>query len=109
MTGLGKSLYVKIDLVGSNQVSVFIDKGKWSDRKGVMYIVGIALPLNPCLDMLGAFKQYKLPQEVFSCIEKFIASSGLSAYTKVKVRCPSCGTINPDDIKSCAYCGKAFE
>ena len=109
MTGLGKSLYVKIDLVGLNQVSVFIDKGKWTDRNGFMNIVGIVAPIIPTFNIVGTFKQYKLPQEVFSCIEKFIASSGSSAYADAKVRCSSCGTVNPPGLKSCAYCGKAFE
>ena len=73
LTGLGNALQVQIIPGEAREILVNIGMGKWVDKVGVA-AVG-ALFFTPLLvtSALGAYKQNKLPDEIFEQIENFLA------------------------------------
>ncbi|MBQ2663373.1 MAG: zinc ribbon domain-containing protein [Clostridia bacterium] len=89
--------------------------GKWSDKIGAGF-VGTFVAFAPLAitAAIGAYRQKKLPSEIFDYMEKFILSGGQSASVGLsggkmisdnEVVCPNCKTSNPKGQKFCNNCG----
>ncbi|MBR3051409.1 MAG: zinc ribbon domain-containing protein [Selenomonadaceae bacterium] len=113
-TGMGQALQVQIIPSGSSEVLVNIGRGKWADKVGAGAIGALVFAPLAITSAIGAYKQNKLPSEIFACIEKFIMSGGVSVHRNVsfdrlnssQMKCPSCGAVNTKGTKFCAGCGK---
>lgn len=113
-TGLGKALQVQILPSGESEVVVNIGMGKWADKIGAGAVGLLVFAPLAITSAIGAYKQNKLPSEIFECIEKFIMSGGTSVRRNVsferldssQMKCPSCGAVNYKGTKFCAGCGK---
>jgi len=111
MSGLTKALQVQF-IKADDAVVVNCDFGKWSDKVGAGAIGMLVFAPLAVTAGIGAFKQSKLPDEVFDVIEKFILSGGVSAVVSIgsrlkddEVECPSCKAKNPKGQKLCKECG----
>ena len=98
-------------------MNVTIGEGQWSDKicAGAIGLF-IAWPLAITAG-LGAYKQKKLPEEVFRVIENFIVSDGRTAVVNDAgavvadgmIVCPNCKAQVVDGSKFCNYCGAKLE
>ncbi len=114
----GTRLAITIQLtVFGNQLNVTIGEGQWSDKIGAGAIgLFIAWPLAITAG-LGAYKQKKLPEEVFRVIENFIMSGGRTVVVNDSVAfvadgmivCPNCKVQVVGGSKFCNYCGAKLE
>lgn len=114
----GTRLAITIQLtVFGNQLNVTIGEGQWSDKIGAGAIgLFIAWPLAITAG-LGAYKQKKLPEEVFHVIENFIMSGGRTVVVNDAgavvadgmIVCPNCKAQVVGDSKFCNYCGAKLE
>ena len=112
LTGMRLALTVQMTVMG-DKLNVSIGEGQWSDKIGAG-VVGlfIAWPLAITAGM-GAFKQKKLPGEVFQVIENAIMTGGkpvvvTGAGQTVAVGmivCPNCKAQLSADAKFCDHCG----
>lgn len=112
ISGTSMAITVQFVQVGEN-VNVSIGDSKWSDKVGAGAIgLFVFWPLAVTAGY-GAYKQKKLPEEIFSVIEKTIfsgnqqvvinnAGSNVDPSSKV---CPQCKAINPISSKFCSKCG----
>lgn len=114
----GTRLAITIQMaVFGNQLNVTIGEGQWSDKIGAGAIgLFIAWPLAITAG-LGAYKQKKLPEEVFRVIENFIVSGGRTAVVNDAgavvadgmIVCPKCKSQVVGGSKFCNYCGTKLE
>ena len=114
----GTRLAITIQMaVFGNQLNVTIGEGQWSDKIGAGAIgLFIAWPLAITAG-LGAYKQKKLPEEVFRVIENFIVSGGRTAVVNDAgavvadgmIDCPKCKSQVVGGSKFCNYCGTKLE
>lgn len=114
----GTRLAITIQLtVFGNQLNVTIGEGQWSDKIGAGAIgLFIAWPLAITAG-LGAYKQKKLPEEVFHVIENFIMSGGRTVVVNDAgavvadgmIVCPNCKAQVVGGSKFCNYCGAKLE
>lgn len=75
LTGMRLAVTVQLAVTGG-QMNVTVGEGQWSDKIGAGAIgLFVAWPLAITAGM-GAFKQKKLPAEIFQVIENCILSSG---------------------------------
>ncbi len=110
----GTRLAITVNFVLSGDVlNVMVGEGNWSDKLGAGAVgLFIAWPLAISAGF-GAFRQKRLPTEIFAVIEKAIYTGGQqvlinSAGSKVgsdQVVCPKCKAINPETSKFCNKCG----
>lgn len=112
LTGMRLAVTVQMTVMG-NQLNVNIGEGQWSDKIGAGAIgLFVAWPLAITAGM-GAFKQKKLPGEVFQVIETTIMTGGqpvvvTGAGQTVAVGmivCPSCKAQLTAGSKFCNRCG----
>ena len=112
LSGMRLAVSVQMTVMG-NQLNVMIGEGQWSDKIGAGAIgLFIAWPLAITAGM-GAFKQKKLPAEIFQVIENFIMSGGKPiAVTGAGPEvadgmdvCPDCKAQIPTGSKFCNHCG----
>ena len=112
LTGMRLAVTVQMTVMG-NQLNVNIGEGQWSDKIGAGAIgLFVAWPLTITAGM-GAFKQKKLPGEVFQVIETTIMNGGqpvvvTGAGQTVAVGmivCPSCKAQLTAGSKFCNHCG----
>lgn len=116
-TGLGSALQVQIIPSGASEVLVNIGQGKWADKAGAAAVGLFVFAPLAITSAVGAYRQNKLPAEIFECIEKFIMAGGASVRRNVsfdrvdssQIKCPSCGAVNPKGTKFCAECGASME
>lgn len=112
ISGMSKALQVQL-IKADNNVIVNCDFGKWSDKIGAGAVgLLVAWPLLITAG-IGAAKQSKLPEEVFSEIERFIVTGGQSvvvgAGSRLKeeeIECPKCHAKNSKEQKFCKECGE---
>lgn len=95
----GTRLAITIQMaVFGNQLNVTIGEGQWSDKIGAGAIgLFIAWPLAITAG-LGAYKQKKLPEEVFRVIVNFIVSGGRTAVVN------DAGAVVADGMIVCPKC-----
>lgn len=112
LTGMRLAVTVQMTVMG-NQLNVNIGEGQWSDKIGAGAIgLFVAWPLAITARM-GAFKQKKLPGEVFQVIETTIMTSGQPVVVTGAGQtvaagmtvCPNCKTQLSADAKFCDRCG----
>lgn len=112
LTGMRLAVTVQMAVAG-DQLNVSIGEGQWSDKIGAGAIgLFVAWPLAITAGM-GAYKQKKLPSEVFQVIENTIMTGGQpvvvsGAGQTVAVGmtvCPSCKAQLAPGSKFCNRCG----
>lgn len=112
LTGMRLAVTVQMTVMG-NQLNVNIGEGQWSDKIGAGAIgLFVAWPLAITAGM-GAFKQKKLPGEVFQVIETTIMTGGQPVVVTGAGQtvaagmtvCPNCKTQLSADAKFCYRCG----
>ena len=104
LTGMRLAVTVQMTVMG-NQLNVNIGEGQWSDKIGAGAIgLFVAWPLAITAGM-GAFKQKKLPGEVFQVIETTIMTGAGQTVAAGMTVCPNCKTQLSADAKFCDRCG----
>lgn len=112
LTGMRLAVTVQMAVM-ENHLNVTVGEGQWSDKIGAGAIgLFIAWPLAITAGM-GAFKQKKLPAEIFQVIENCIMTGGQpvvvngagTAVTPGMMLCPDCHTQIPGGSRFCSYCG----
>ena len=112
LTGMRLALTVQMAVMG-DKLNVSIGEGQWSDKIGAGAIgLFVAWPLAITAGM-GAFKQKKLPGEVFQVIENAIMTGGKpvvvtgagQTVAAGMIVCPNCKTQLSADAKFCDHCG----
>lgn len=112
LTGMRLAVTVQMAVM-ENHLNVTVGEGQWSDKIGAGAIgLFIAWPLAITAGM-GAFKQKKLPAEIFQVIENCIMTGGQpvvvngagTAVTPGMMPCPNCHTQIPGGSRFCSYCG----
>ena len=116
LTGMRLAITVQLSVV-ENQLNVNVGEGQWSDKIGAGAVgLFIAWPLAITAGM-GAFKQKKLPGEVFQVIENTILSGGRTvmvsgagaAVATGMIVCPACKAQLPAGSKFCNHCGEKLD
>lgn len=116
LTGMRLAVTVQMAVM-ENGLNVTVGEGQWSDKIGAGAIgLFVAWPLAITAGM-GAFKQKKLPSEIFQVIENCIMSGGHSivvnsAGTTVgggMIVCPECKAQIAVGSKFCNQCGAKLE
>ena len=112
LTGMRLALTVQMAVMG-DKLNVSIGEGQWSDKIGAGAIgLFVAWPLAITAGM-GAFKQKKLPGEVFQVIENAIMTGGKPVVVtgagqtveEGMTVCPNCKAQLSADAKFCDHCG----
>lgn len=112
LTGMRLALTVQMAVMG-DKLNVSIGEGQWSDKIGAGAIgLFVAWPLAITAGM-GAFKQKKLPGEVFQVIENTIMTGGKpvvvtgagQTVAAGMIVCPNCKAQLSADTKFCDHCG----
>ncbi len=112
LTGMRLALTVQMAVTGE-QMNVTVGEGQWSDKIGAGAIgLFVAWPLAITAGM-GAFKQKKLPAEIFQVIEACILSSGKNVVINGAgptvaagmILCPNCKEQIAAGSKFCNHCG----
>lgn len=112
LTGMRLAVTVQMAVM-ENHLNVTVGEGQWSDKIGAGAIgLFIAWPLAITAGM-GAFKQKKLPAEIFQVIENCIMTGGQpvvvngagTAVTPGMMLCHNCHTQIPGGSKFCNHCG----
>lgn len=116
LTGMRLAIDVQMT-VFDGRLNVTVGEGQWSDKIGAGAIgLFIAWPLAITAGM-GAYKQKKLPDEIFAVIESCIMSGGKnivvggagSKVTEGMAVCPSCKAQIPAGSKFCNHCGAKLQ
>ena len=116
ISGMRLAVSVQMIVMG-NQLNVMVGEGQWSDKIGAGAVgLFIAWPLAITAGM-GAYKQKKLPEEIFRVIETCIMTGGQTiavngagaAVAAGMVICPSCKTQIPAGSKFCNHCGTKLD
>ena len=112
LTGMRLAVTVQMAVAG-DQLKVSIGEGQWSDKIGAGAIgLFVAWPLAITAGM-GAYKQKKLPSEVFQVIENTIMTGGQPVVVSGAGQtvadgmtlCPSCKAQLAPGSKFCNRCG----
>lgn len=112
LTGMRLAVTVQMAVAG-DQLNVSIGEGQWSDKIGAGAIgLFVAWPLAITAGM-GAYKQKKLPSEVFQFIENTIMTGGQPVVVSGAGQtvadgmtlCPSCKAQLAPGSKFCNRCG----
>lgn len=112
LTGMRLAVTVQMAVAG-DQLNVSIGEGQWSDKIGAGAIgLFVAWPLAITTGM-GAYKQKKLPSEVFQVIENTIMTGGQPVVVSGAGQtvadgmtlCPSCKAQLAPGSKFCNRCG----
>lgn len=112
LTGMRLAVTIQMTVI-QNQLNVTVGEGQWSDKIGAGAIgLFIAWPLAITAGM-GAFKQKKLPAEIFQVIESFIMTGGRtvvvngagSVVASGMTVCPNCKAQLSAGSKFCNNCG----
>lgn len=112
LTGTRLAVTVQMAVAG-DQLNVSIGEGQWSDKIGAGAIgLFVAWPLAITAGM-GAYKQKKLPSEVFQVIENTIMTGGQPVVVSGAGQtvadgmtlCPSCKAQLAPGSKFCNRCG----
>lgn len=112
ISGTRLAINVQLVVVGQN-LNVTVGEGEWTDKIGAAALGWfIAWPLALTAG-IGAYKQKKMPQEIFAVIEKCILTGGHAAVvsgagaavSEGAVICPNCKSACAASSKFCNACG----
>ena len=112
IAGMRLAITVQMTVMG-DKLNVSIGEGQWSDKIGAGAIgLFVAWPLAITAGM-GAFKQKKLPGEVFQVIETTIMTGGKpvvvtgagQTVAAGMIVCPNCKAQLSANAKFCDHCG----
>ena len=113
----GTKLAITVRFMITNDVlNVTIGEGQWSDKIGAAAIgLFVAWPLALTAGF-GAYKQKKLPSEIFAVIEKTIYTGGQqvvingsgSVVQAGTIVCPNCKSQNVANSRFCLNCGSVL-
>lgn len=112
IAGMRLAITVQMAVMG-DKLNVSIGEGQWSDKIGAGAIgLFVAWPLAITAGM-GAFKQKKLPGEVFQVIETTIMTGGKpvvvtgagQTVATGMIVCPNCKAQLSANAKFCDHCG----
>lgn len=112
LTGMRLAVTVQMALTGG-QLQMTVGEGQWSDKIGAGAIgLFVAWPLAITAGM-GAYKQKKLPAEIFQVIESCILAAGKPVVVNGAgpvvaggmIQCPACKEQVPAGSKFCSRCG----
>lgn len=116
VTGMRLATTVQMTLSGDT-LNVTIGAGEWSDKIGAG-VAGLVLfwPLAVTAG-IGAYKQKKLPDEIFRVIENCLMSGGAQPFAAApmatapaaKTICPACGAELAAGSRFCNLCGAKLE
>ena len=120
VTGMRLATTVQMTLSGDT-LNVTIGAGEWSDKIGAG-VAGLVLfwPLAVTAG-IGAYKQKKLPDEIFRVIENCLMSGGAQPAAQpfaaapvatapvAKTICPACGAELAAGSRFCNLCGAKLE
>ncbi len=120
VTGMRLATTVQMTLSGDT-LNVTIGAGEWSDKIGAG-VAGLVLfwPLAVTAG-IGAYKQKKLPDEIFRVIENCLMSGGaqpaaqpfaaapVATAPAAKTICPACGAELAAGSRFCNLCGAKLE
>ncbi len=93
-------------------MTVTVGQGKWADKIGAAAVGWFVAPFAVSAG-IGAWRQKRLPNEIFRVIEQTIMTGGLqvvingagSVLKSGTVVCPHCKTHNADSARFCTHCG----
>lgn len=112
ISGMRLAITVQIVRMGET-MTVTVGEGQWSDKIGASAIGWfVAWPLLVTAG-IGAYKQKKLPEEIFQEIDKFIVSGGRSTIIRNAgatvaagmIVCPACKSQCREGSRFCDNCG----
>jgi RNA polymerase subunit RPABC4/transcription elongation factor Spt4 len=116
--GMDQATQVQIFQSTPEMITVNVGAGKWIDKAAAAGVGAIVFAPLIATAAFGAFKQQKLPNEVFNFIEQFIQTGGKSVLVSMSttgveasqdtVVCPNCHAHNPKGTKFCSSCGTAL-
>ena len=117
-TVAGMRLATTIQLIRiDDNLNVIVGQGEWSDKIGAGAVgMFIAWPLAVTAG-LGAYRQKKLPDEIFEVVERCLVSGGSSVVVQDSgatihdgmVFCPECRMQCDAGAKFCNNCGAKLE
>ena len=100
-----------------DMLNVTVGEGQWTDKIGAAAVGILAVPPLAVTAGIGAYRQKKLPSEIFAVVEKAIYTSGRqivingsgSVVQAGKIVCPKCKSQNVAEAKFCLNCGSALD
>lgn len=115
-TGMDQATQVQIFQNTPETITVSVGTGTWVDKAAAAGVGAIVFAPLLATAAFGAFKQQKLPSEIFDCIEYYIRTGGKSVTVTMetnmnqikenKNRCHSCDAVNAQGTKFCSSCGE---
>jgi RNA polymerase subunit RPABC4/transcription elongation factor Spt4 len=115
IAGLDQATQVQIFQSTPDTITVNVGTGKWVDKAASAGVGAVVFAPLMATAAYGAFKQQKLPKEIFDFVENFILTGGrtasvsmghsLGAKEQGKVSCPKCHALNDKGMKFCSSCG----
>ena len=116
IAGMRMATTIQLTQIDSN-LNVVVGQGEWSDKIGAGAVgLFIAWPLAVTAG-IGAYRQKKLPEEIFEVVERYLLANGgqasrpqaQAAPQEQQAVCPSCGNACQPGSKFCNYCGAKLE
>ncbi len=97
-------------------MTVTVGQGQWSDKIGAAAVGWFVAPIFAVSAGIGAFRQRKMPEEIFSVVERTILTGGLQVVINGAgavlagdtVVCPKCRTRNSGSSRFCSHCGSTL-
>lgn len=113
LAGLDQATQIQLFKASEDTITVNVGSGKWVDKAAAAGVGAIVFAPLMATAAFGAYKQKKLPTEIFTFIERFILSDGESivvtptnSSTKEDQHyCPECQAKVEQGAKFCANCG----
>ncbi len=113
LSGMKLATTVQFSLSGS-ALNVTIGEGQWADKLGAGAVGLFLLWPLAITSGIGAYKQKKLPSEIFEVIGRCVggvagfstaAGPAASAAAEAQQYCPQCHAPLPQGAKFCSACG----
>lgn len=116
--GMDQATQVQIFQSTPDTITVNVGTGKWVDKAAAVGAGAILFAPLMATAAFGAFKQQKLPEEIFGAIEYFIQTGGKSVTVSMGASiaakdkdiqiCSDCHASNPKGTKFCSSCGSSL-
>lgn len=116
--GMDQATQVQIFQSTLDSITVNVGAGKWMDKAATAGVGAVVFAPLLATAAFGAYKQKKLPGEIFDFIKHFILTGGKTATITMnasvgankagKEACPNCQAMNELGTKFCSSCGTAL-